>query len=608
MVIAALALLAVSTVGVSRASVGEPPPSDLLRGAGSLAAGLQTGSRSHTLPLDLPPAPRGTAPALALVANHQVNDGIMGKGWTLSGLSRIDRTGPSKGTPRLLDAPLQPTDEDRYFVDGVELVADAGPWHPDCALRMEADDNRCFGYSLADNTWVARMDGWTWVWGEHHADGTDHGRCATEAIDEPLKPLCEAGPLGSIGDDSTGWLLSRVIDPSGNEIRIDYTVPHSGTAPGDLGVALNQANLDPAIFDGEVGFTHLPSRVRYGGGTSVGTPTVEVEFEYDHSRPDERASSRTGLLRVLQSRLTAIGVYGNGAGTGMQPIGRYHLDYWTAGAKTCDGAATLPPPPANLSLLQRITMVDPTGPGRSRPLRCMEYGDEATEFDLADVNGFGGQEIGAHQAGGGGLDVVDNDERGFVPAIVNFDGDSLPDLAYIWSVDCDNYPTGTTTGCTTQHKVFVNQHGPSSGELQSSAAQSAFLENVIGLNASTGDNFIDDGGAYLIVDLDRDGKDEIITHVGGTQEAHEFDPSAPGAAYTNTTSGWTALSWEEVFFAQLVDINGDGHLDLLFPPAGDSCPEGGSGGPSANSPCRLDTYRWIPNRGVALSDPLIRWS
>ncbi|MBM4368006.1 MAG: hypothetical protein FJ102_17465 [Deltaproteobacteria bacterium] len=74
------------------------PPAVAAPGEG-LTPALQRGSWSHSVPLDLPPAPAGMVPGLALVSDFRLPDGLLGPGWALSGLSRVDRAGEQLGVP-----------------------------------------------------------------------------------------------------------------------------------------------------------------------------------------------------------------------------------------------------------------------------------------------------------------------------------------------------------------------------------------------------------------------------------------------------------------------------------------------------------------------------
>jgi hypothetical protein len=79
-----------------------------------------TGAATYTIPLWVPPGPRGIQPNLALVYNSQSGNGTLGVGWNLAGLSAITRctlTVAQDGTA----GPIALAAGDRYCMDGKRL-------------------------------------------------------------------------------------------------------------------------------------------------------------------------------------------------------------------------------------------------------------------------------------------------------------------------------------------------------------------------------------------------------------------------------------------------------------------------------------------------------
>lgn len=79
-----------------------------------------TGSAQYTISLWTPPGVRGIQPKLALAYDSHLGYGIMGRGWTLSGMSAITRCNKSyaqDGAP----APITLTTADGYCLDGNRL-------------------------------------------------------------------------------------------------------------------------------------------------------------------------------------------------------------------------------------------------------------------------------------------------------------------------------------------------------------------------------------------------------------------------------------------------------------------------------------------------------
>jgi virulence plasmid B protein len=80
-----------------------------------------TGSATYTIPIWTPPGARGIEPHLALVYSSGRPDGLLGPGWSLSGLSNITRctrTWEQDGTP----GPVTLTMSDKFCFDGNRAV------------------------------------------------------------------------------------------------------------------------------------------------------------------------------------------------------------------------------------------------------------------------------------------------------------------------------------------------------------------------------------------------------------------------------------------------------------------------------------------------------
>jgi hypothetical protein len=84
-----------------------------------------TGEARHSIPIWVPPGTAGMQPRLALSYNSAVGDGLLGAGFQISGLSRIEscrRTIAQDGVA----APEAFNTEARYCLDGQRLRLDVG--------------------------------------------------------------------------------------------------------------------------------------------------------------------------------------------------------------------------------------------------------------------------------------------------------------------------------------------------------------------------------------------------------------------------------------------------------------------------------------------------
>ena len=82
-----------------------------------------TGAAIYTIPIDLPPGIGGMTPQLNLVYNSQAGNGIMGLGWSLSGLSSISRVGTNIYHEGFVDG-VDFDSNDKLALDGNRLIPD----------------------------------------------------------------------------------------------------------------------------------------------------------------------------------------------------------------------------------------------------------------------------------------------------------------------------------------------------------------------------------------------------------------------------------------------------------------------------------------------------
>jgi RHS repeat-associated protein len=73
-----------------------------------------TGAYQTAIPIEVPPY-HGLEPNLGIVYNSNGGNGWLGVGWSLSGLSTIQRTSPGKGAPNY-------DNNDVFYLDGMELI------------------------------------------------------------------------------------------------------------------------------------------------------------------------------------------------------------------------------------------------------------------------------------------------------------------------------------------------------------------------------------------------------------------------------------------------------------------------------------------------------
>ena len=124
---------------------------------------LQQGGWTHTVPLEVPPGPAGSAPEVSLLADFHVTDGPVGNGWALGGFSRIDLRSETGGVPHLDGTDVPYLDGMRLWFVFTDLMATysdfATGFPPGVAYftgdiwAPEIDDGRLLDFDDETNTW-----------------------------------------------------------------------------------------------------------------------------------------------------------------------------------------------------------------------------------------------------------------------------------------------------------------------------------------------------------------------------------------------------------------------------------------------------------------------
>jgi hypothetical protein len=160
------------------------------------------GSLSRAVPIEVPPF-HGLEPKLAFSYSSEGRNGFLGVGWSLTGISTIERVNAGLGTPRWDDA------TDTYILDGQPLVP-CGPGivSPSCSsggTHVTKDDSYLKIVHHADNTW------------------TVYGRDGTRTI---FSPTLQFSP-----EQTLRWGQTSTIDTKGNTVTTTWTVLDSETYP-----------------------------------------------------------------------------------------------------------------------------------------------------------------------------------------------------------------------------------------------------------------------------------------------------------------------------------------------------------------------------------------
>lgn len=242
---------------------------------GSLPGSLTvdaSGAALYSLPIEVPPAAGGLQPSLSFEYSSRRNNGLMGVGWSVEGMSTIHRCpriradyGHVRGIH--LDA------SDDYCLDGQRLIAVSGANGADgTEYRTQVESfSRIVSYGSVSGTGPASWRVWT-------RDGRvlDFGSTTDSQVRAQGKAAIRT------------YALNRIQDLSGNELTVAYITSSS---------------------TGE----HRLDRIDYSANPSAGVaPQASVTFVYE-PRPDIRYGYVRGSIVGASHRLTAVATRVRGA-------------------------------------------------------------------------------------------------------------------------------------------------------------------------------------------------------------------------------------------------------------------------------------------------------
>jgi hypothetical protein len=244
-----------------------------------------SGAATYTIPIQVPPGTAGIEPKLALSYNSQGGNGLLGMGWSLSGLSAIGRCPRTMAQDNVRGA-VNYDNNDRYCLDGQRLIAVHGIDGGDgTEYRTELDSfAKIISYGSAGSTctgsaWsmvcVSAGPAWFKVWTKS-GQVMEYGNTDDSRI--------EAQGTSTV----RVWALNRLQDTKGNYLTVSYI------------------ENNPAWPSGE---DYHPARIDFGGNAvTAASPNGSMLFTYG-GRPDLAAYSHGGVTVKNTIRLSGIASY-----------------------------------------------------------------------------------------------------------------------------------------------------------------------------------------------------------------------------------------------------------------------------------------------------------
>lgn len=306
----------------------------------------ESGAATYQIPLYTPPGTAGVVPQVSLAYSSQGGNGVLGKGWAISGTSAIARcratrehgdfiTGgvPEDGNP----GPVAFTTADRFCLDGQRLIPAATntcralSGATVTAFRTEVESfQRVCAYTFVTANGprfftVERRDGSTSWYGDRNATS---GNATGNRVDG----LVASNETSTAGRGMT-WAQTRFMDSTGNYIDYLYQLDPSGTR------YFVQTNSNVAT-KGE----QILKEIQYTGKAvlpgQTGTATLPyASLVFNYSAQDFFSLSYVVASQHFQSqRLESITVR-NGA----VPVRHYQLSYTASPAQPTVTSAAIRP-------------------------------------------------------------------------------------------------------------------------------------------------------------------------------------------------------------------------------------------------------------------------
>lgn len=270
---------------------------------GAFNVNLQNGAAEYSIPIKTPVGIKGIEPNLSIGYNSSGGNGLLGIGWSLSGIPVISRR-PTIGMRDGIIDPVDYDENDRFSLNGNTLICISGTYGQNGAeYRTERDEfAKIVSYGTA-GTGPAYFRVWT-----KEGKVLEFGNTADSRIE-------------AVGrSDVTVWAVNMVSDRCGNPMNFFYT---EDASTGEYRID----QIDYAYTSGQ--------------------PRCSIMFEYE-DRDDQIISYAPSSFLRLTKRLKSLQTY-----VGTQMMLDYELSYEYGGAANrsrlvsmteCSGSGDCLPP------------------------------------------------------------------------------------------------------------------------------------------------------------------------------------------------------------------------------------------------------------------------
>lgn len=242
------------------------------------------GEATYSINFDVPPGTAGVTPELGVIYSSQAPDGILGQGFSLTGLSSITRCGANQAVDGFISA-VNYSQTDRFCMDGQRLIMINGS-------RYGGDGTV---YHTESETW-------------------------TQVV---AKGVCGTGPCSFIAQNKDGWQLeygtdanARILAPGRSE-AVAWQMYRTIDDYGNYVQAEYQSF--PSVLQ------NLPVKIHYTGNLTTGlTPQRTIIIDYEN-KPENIPKYMGGDRFIGSQRIAKIRTE-----VQAKPVMNYQFDYVTS--------------------------------------------------------------------------------------------------------------------------------------------------------------------------------------------------------------------------------------------------------------------------------------